>query len=92
MQDQSIIQTEKEPNVAELTLLSEQSVKKKKDSKAKPETFLQPDLLLKTFNAPQELDLFVLETKSRKIIQELMQPILDDMNEDRKLLLGLKVH
>jgi len=57
-----------------------------------PEEFVQPDLFQKRFEAPAELDFFVLETKARKVIAELMAPIFEDMNEDRKLLLGLKIH
>jgi hypothetical protein len=64
---------------------------KKKDKKA-PETFLEPELLIKAIKSPQDLDLFMLETKSRKIIQELMQPILNDMDSDRRQVVQLKVH
>ena len=41
--------------------------------------------------APQELDLFALETKSRKTIGQLVKPILTDMDTDRKKMAELAV-
>jgi len=52
---------------------------------------VEPDLKAKSLSAPIELDFFALETKARNVIAELMEPILDDMNCDRQLLIGLKL-
>ena len=45
----------------------------------------------KAFLNPQELDLFDIETKSRRTIAELLQPVWADMESDRIALSKLLV-
>jgi len=75
---------------AENQTQNDPKVKKRKE-KAMPGEYAEPDLKAKSLSAPIELDFFALETKARNVIAELMEPILDDMNCDRQLLIGLKL-
>ena len=38
----------------------------------------------KSYIGPQDLDLFAIETKSRRTISELIKPIMTDMEQDRR--------
>jgi hypothetical protein len=57
-----------------------------------PEVFMTPQILSRNFPNPQELDLFNLETTSRKTIAELLKPMVDDMNQERIKLAKAEVH
>lgn len=48
------------------------------------EFFLQGQALDKEYVSPHELEFFELETKVRKLVSEIMQPVLNDMDEDRR--------
>ena len=48
-------------------------------------------MLNKMFKNPQELDLFELETKSRRTIGELFKPVLEDRDKDRKNVATLEI-
>ena len=48
------------------------------------EFFLQGAALDREYVSPHELEFFELETKVRKLISEIMQPVLNDMDEDRR--------
>ena len=65
--------------------------KKAEEEKDKKNPFVAAPLLDRTYMAPQELDLFALETKSRKTIAQLVKPILSDMDTDRKKMAELQV-
>lgn len=60
-------------------MLKDQQKKYKKDAFIK-----NPVDLDRTYAAPQELDLFAMETRSRRTIGELIKPILADMDSDRR--------
>jgi hypothetical protein len=47
---------------------------------------MTPELLNRTFPAPKELDLYGLETSSRKTIAELFKPMMEDMDADRRIV------
>lgn len=50
-----------------------------------------PLLVDREFRAPKELDLFALETKSRKTISELIRPVIADMDIDRRKMAEVAV-
>ena len=60
-------------------MLKDQQKKYKKDPFIK-----NPVDLDRTYAAPQELELFAMETRSRRTISELIKPILADMDTDRR--------
>ena len=45
---------------------------------------MQGQALDKEYVSPHELEFFELETKVRKLVSEIMQPVLNDMDEDRR--------
>lgn len=45
---------------------------------------MQGPALDKEYVSPHELEFFELETKVRKLISEMMQPVMNDMDEDRR--------
>lgn len=57
-----------------------------------PDVFLPPDVLIKSYQAPKELNMFILETECRKMIQELMLPLIEDMDIDRRQAISIKLH
>lgn len=55
------------------------------------EVFVPPEILNRAFPAPREIDLFGLETQSRKIIGELFRPMQEDMDHDRRKVAGVEM-
>ena len=55
------------------------------DAAKATEFFLSGLQLDKEYVSPHELEFFELETKIRKLISEIMQPVMNDMDEDRRI-------
>jgi hypothetical protein len=62
------------------------------DEKKSRDLFLQGAALDKEYMSPHELELFELETKMRKVLLELLKPVLEDMDEDRRNVRSVQIN